>query len=259
MISIILSIFLLLTNVSTKELRKDFDKFFRIIVKYEKNERFIIAEPVLPPKDHLLHELFLHNRFYFEYLIKNAVDYRNIQDFADDTTILKSEFLMRIDTSKAFTNSFFQTVNFYLKQHGITLSDFKSEPEEIMFEQLMMMAVRFFEPYRIDDNGIIISNVITNVNTMNDYELIRNYIIEAFCFQALMNETYTKKHNLNVVFARLIQELNQFPFSIEEDLKIKRLQGALWYSLSKDKTLRKVLSDEYQRTNKWLPISIVNF
>ncbi len=259
MLAIILSIILFSTNISTKEIRKDFDKLFRISVKYEKNVRYVIAEPILPPKNHILHELFLYNRFYFEYLIKNAVDYRNIQDFADDTTILKSEFLTRLDTSKSFNSLFFRTVHHYLQQHNIELKDFKSQPEEVLLEQLLLIAVRFFEPYRIDDNGIILSNIINNITSMSDYELSRNYIIEAFCYQALINEMHIKKHNLNITFARLIQELNQFPFSIDEDLKIKRLQGALWYLFSKDNNLKKVIADEYQRSKKWLPISIVNF
>ncbi len=258
MITLLLFSLFMFTNITTKDLRKDYDKLFRISVKYEHNERFIIAEPVLPPKNHILHELFLNNKFYFEYLIKNVINYRNIQDFADDTLILQSEFFMRIDTSKAFNEVFFITVNHYLNKRGVQLEN-KYEDEEFLFEQLMQLSVRFFEPYRIDDNGIIISNIITNVTSMDDYQLSRNFVAEAFCYQALMNETFRKKHQLNRVYSQLMQELNQFPFSIDEDLKIKRLQGALWFAFSKDNILQKVLSDEYLRIQEWLPIVIINF
>lgn len=247
-----------LCSMTQQELKKDYEKMFHIYTKSDKDGVHIIAEAKQLPQNHKLYELVTNNRYYFDYLVKNAIDYSDMGEFATDTMMLAMEFLVRLDTSAAFNNAITASVHSFLLTKGDAIQGYTFTPEEMIYDQLATKAVRFFEPYRVNETGMVVSNIINGVTTFKDYEGIREFISEAFLYQALMMETVKRKHNLNMSFSKLMKELMTFPFSQDEEAKIKRLQGALWYLFSKDQNLKKVIVEEYNRTRTWLPISIID-
>jgi hypothetical protein len=259
--SILLIIFALLLNqpdFTVKSVKKEYPRMFRIYSKTTEDGKQFIAEVKLVPKEHPFYELILNNRHLLDYLVKNAIDYNGINEYLNDSLMLEMDFYTRLDTNSAFNDALLNVIGSYLKSKGKAITDYTPETEEMLYEQLATRAVRFFEPYRVDDNGMVLSNILVNNSSFKDYEGLRNFIAEGFCYQALFMETYKKKHNLNKVFSQLLQDLTAYPFSQDEDTKIKRLQGALWFSFAKDPAIKAVIKDEYNRLKSWYPISILD-
>jgi hypothetical protein len=243
---------------TVKSVKKEYSKMFRIYAKTTEDGKQFVAEAKLVPKEHPFYELILNNRHLMDYLVKNAIDYNGINEYLNDSLMLELDFYTRMDTNTAFNDAMLTVIGSYLKSKGTKITDYTFETEEMLYEQLSTRAVRFFEPYRVDDNGMVLSNIMVNISTFKDFEGLRNYVAEGFCYQALFMETYKKKHNLNKVFSQLLQDLTAYPFSQDEDTKIKRLQGALWYTFTKDPSIKAVIRDEYNRLKSWFPITILD-
>lgn len=240
------------------QVKKEIPNIFHISVKGTGDEKYFVAEAAKLPINNILAELVGTNRFFFDYIIKNMPDYTDMNQLLSDSTMLQAEFYHRLDTNSQFTELMTFVIDGFLKSKGGKVKNYTGEKEEMLSEQLMSIAVRFFEPFRYDESGKLVSNICTNVTTFKDFTGYRNYAAEALCYQAILLEGYNRKHNLTNNYAKLINQLSLFNFSDNETTRIYRLQGALWVALYNDSSLKGTILDEYKRTQGWVPIEIVN-
>ena len=220
-----------------------------------------------PPEDHLLYQFHDSYVGWLAYLVRHA---RNFElpglDVLDSSVVrpgleaaasLTEEFSRRLAADSQFNAVVLPTIAAHLQRSGVSVGPalLHASRDTISLDKAMSVAVRFFYPDRIINDGIY-THVCTELNAVKDLPS-RNLAFEATVFAAIMaqlrlgesTEMYTDLHSARVLMARL-------DAPGPEEVRLKRAQGVMWGAMFQSAGLREVLLAEVQRMNGLLPFVI---
>ncbi len=134
----------------------------------------------------------------------------------------------------------------------------KSIPKDTIKQvELLGIAVKFFSISKITPEGTYSVKVCVGINDIKSTELVRKPFIEAFAFSSIINNLRNPAYNLIDSFMKRGKELYEVNLGINENERILRAQGAIYFLMKNEPALRQLLLDEYKRLEYLLPFVLV--
>ena len=146
----------------------------------------------------------------------------------------------------------------YLGIRGGRLDGYESpSPTRIAMRDLVSVAVRFFYPDTILPDGSVWAHICVGLNGLKDMQTPPDLAVEAFAAGAILRDSKAEKHPLQDEFGETLGRILQLDLSSDLEVRLTRIQGALWASLAESRLLRRSLRREYERSRDWLPFVLV--
>jgi len=103
---------------------------------------------------------------------------------------------------------------------------------------------------------VYVGKVCAGLNDIETTEKARNPFIEAFCFSSISKHYNSEEFSMYNEFVNAIKELYNVNLGIDNDEKLLRAQGAMYFLMRANENLRKMLASEYHRNKELLPFVI---
>ena len=245
------------------EVQQEYKRIFQIEVgEHPEFGPYMNTETNKLDREHFLHDFVEDNYWLIHYLQANRPeeDYGKLQDLRDSPAALAEHYHRVLVEDDSFNASLLTLVGRYLSSQGMELIGHSNAAREtITADQLTRIAVRFFFPNQITEEGRIKASICVGIHGLNDYEGERDLMLEAFCYEAIFNELGSRQYGMLDEFRSILGRVRGLQLSKDKEMKLNRAQGAVWALLASNATLRKILSDAYAGKRGILPFAIEDF
>ena len=242
------------------EVKQEYKKIFQINVgEHPEFGPYTTTETSKLPREHFLHEFVEENFWLIHYLQENRteVDFGKLQELRDSPATLADYYHRTLVEDHGFNGSLLTLVSRYLNNRGMELAGHTdSAREAITADHLTGIAVRFFFPNEITDNGKIKASICAGIHGLRDFEGERDLILEAFCYEAIFNELGSRQFGMLDEFESILGRVRGLQLSTDKEMKLHRAQGAVWALLASNEKLREVLSNAYESKRGILPFVV---
>lgn len=227
-----------------------YPSFLNVGVSEHKGETYFYTDIKEIREENCLKKYVNNNTLYFDYFIKN---YRDLSKYRKFSKIKKSEVLQ-----KAYFEDLNQDTLF-----GSVISDYVDKvvhqnqaKDTISLETLMDVAVKFFNITGVNPMGYYSVAICVGRNAIKSTLEKRYPHVEAFCFSAIYNGTEDANYKIFSVFQEAVKELYSLNLGVDKDEKLLRAQGAMFMLMKDNKTLHKLLLEEFEREKENLPFIV---
>ena len=262
---VLFSVFLGLIGASytVDEVKQEYKRIFQIKVgEHPEFGPYINTETSKLAREHFLHDFVEDNYWLIHYLQANRTetDFGKLQDLRDRPAALAEHYYRALVEDDNFNASLLTLVARYLSSRGLELVGHSNAAREtITADQLTRIAVRFFFPTAITEEGRIKASICAGLTGLKDFEGERDLMLEAFCYEAIFNELGSRRYGMLDEFKSILGQVRGLQLSKDKEMKLNRAQGAVWALLASNATLRKILSDAYAEKRGILPFAIEDF
>ena len=125
--------------------------------------------------------------------------------------------------------------------------------DTVSMDKLLDIAVKFFGIIEFGDNGKYTGKFCIGDNFIKKTEKVRKPQIEAFCYSAISSNYQEGPYNLQKEFAINRKELRSINLGIDNDERLLRAQGAMFFLMKNNENLKKMLISEYEKNKENLP------
>ena len=242
------------------EVKQEYKRIFQIKVgEHPEFGPYINTETSKLPREHFLHDFVDGNYWLIHYLQANRTktDFGKLQDLRDRPAALAEHYDRALVEDDDFNASLLTLVGRYLGSRGMELVGHSNAAKEtITADQLTGIAVRFFFPTAITEEGRIKASICAGLHGLRDFEGERDLMLEAFCYEAIFNELGSRQYGMLDEFRSILGRVRGLQLSNDKEMKLNRAQGAVWALLASSDTLREVLSNAYQSKRGILPFVV---
>ena len=259
---ILFSAFLVLLGAeyTVEEVQQEYKEIFRIKVgEHPEFGPYMNSETSKLPRDHFLHDFVEENYWLIHYLQTNRprVDHEKLDELRGDPATLAEFHHRSLVEDETFNTAILALVGRYLgNQGGELVGHPDSVRETISAERLTGIAVRFFFPTTITEEGRIKASVCAGLHGLRDFEGERDLMLEAFSYEAIFNEFGSRQYGMMDEFTSILGRVRGLQLSTDKEMKLSRAQGAVWALLASNETLRDVLSNAYKSKRGILPFVV---
>jgi hypothetical protein len=253
----ILSLLLLLSiivngqSTMSADIDENIKEIFKVSSREYGDKKFVVSMIDTLTPTHYLYDFVKSNRLMLDYLSKHQLDINkdSLNKLSNDSKLLSSFYSKSIFADSSFLKTIKSMINLYITSKDNYEVDIKKDTVSI--DEVMSLAVRFFYPNKLVGNGSGVSMKFC-IGTLSfaDYEMERNYVLEAFLFQTLFSN-YKK---LEKEYSKAVKHSINLNLSSIDEVKLHRIQGATWALLSKNDILKELVL-EYSK-NQSLPFVI---
>ncbi len=247
-------------NYTVDEVQQEYKKIFQVEVgEHENFGPYIDTNVAKLPAEHFLHGFVKENYWLIHYLQQNRVerDYGRLLELRQKPTALGEYFHHSLVGDREFNESLLTLVSGYLSRHGKDLVGHEpTTKSSITTDQLTGIAVRFFFPTAITEEGRIKASICAGLHGLRDFEGERDLMLEAFCYEAIFNELGSRQYGMLDEFKSILGRVRGLQLSKDKEMKLNRAQGAVWALLASNETLREVLSNAYKSKRGILPFVV---
>ena len=120
-------------------------------------------------------------------------------------------------------------------------------------DQMLELAVKFFSVITINKDGAYSVKVCTGMNDIRKTEKIRKPLLEAFCFSSVAKNYHGEKFNMMDEMVKSAKQLYKVNLGVDENERLLRAQGAMYFLMRSDENLIKMLRSEYELNKDNLP------
>lgn len=248
-------------TLTVDEVKRSYDEIFAVERDGQGRTYFALGEgePVLPA-DHPLADLVRGNEFFFSYIIRNwtGLDDGAMAAFASDAAVFPENVYAALREDSLLSRVFLPIVARFLESRGGKLIGYQAgdEPTAVPMERALNVAVRFFYPDGVEDDGSLTAHVCVGINGLLDLEGPRDPYLEALAYLAINKEMLDSRYGVVERFLEVYKEVNALALSTDDETKVVRAQGAMWAGMQGSSELRTALLEEESRITAWLPIRI---
>jgi len=193
----------------------------------------------------------LNNTMYIGYLLEafsTEPDYKEYE-MISDSSILQNSY---INSLKDDTTFYSVMKDLYSK----TIE--KSKPKDtVSMQKLLDIAVKFFAIYKLSNEGDYVGKICGGINFIGKTEKIRMPQVEAFCFSSIYNNYENGEYNMQEEFLKTAKELYNINLGIENNERLLRAQGAMFFLMKENENLKKMLILEYEKIKDDLPFVLI--
>jgi hypothetical protein len=245
-------------GLSVRQLKARYDDIFAFeIKKIDGRTFYTMLVKTLPPSDPLAGFVNVHDLF-LNYLQVNGAKCGDLLTDGVSPEEFQAGCLDRMRSSTAIDAALLPALDRYLRGRSGGLEGYQSgPPASITMDELMRVAVRFFYPDTVLPDGSIQAHVCVGLNGMKDLPEPRRLAVEAFAADVILHDMKSPKHPLQDEFSDALQRVIKLGLSSDPEVRLTRVQGALWGSLAQSRRLRRTLRREYDRSRDWLPFVLV--
>jgi len=248
-------------NKSMQEVKNDAKDIFQIKVMEFNAKKYPVLLIDTLDATHYLYSFVQQNKLILDYLLQNqlAMNSDSLMKFVETENKLKEYFSNTIEKDTAFINTATTLIINYLLTHNISISNYiVSDKYEVSIDRIASIAARFFYPNKLVDNGKGISmKLCVGALSFKDYEGDRNFLEEAFAFSAVMSSAQSNEQELVEEYKKIAKDALHMNLSNNNDIKLNRIQGAIWALLSKNEKLIKQIKDKYNEHKNILPFTLL--
>lgn len=185
-----------------------------------------------------------------DYLLTHFTIKDNYQQLlkAEDSLQLRRQFLVDLKNDSLFTQVMSELVG--------KAVDKQLAKDTVAMDDLLSVAVKFFNIRKINEKGHYSVKVCTGRNEIKSTEKERKPFVEAFAFTSIM-EHYRGEYDLYGEFVQVVKKIYKVNLGIDEDERLLRAQGAMFLLMRENEALRKMLISEYEANKKDLPFILV--
>lgn len=223
------------------------ETLFKIEKKKYKDRTYLFPSVNKLPDSEPLGKLVKTNQVAFRYLLTNfsAMDHKKLKAI-EQPEALQEAFIAGLRQNTDF-------VNIINKAVQPSLNTQQSAPDTASMQQVLNIAVKYFNVLRITPKGNYALKVCAGINGIRQTEAKRQPQIEAFCFAAILKNYRNPKGQLRNEMMRVGRKLYEVNLGLKTEDRLLRAQGALFFMMYNSEVLRKVLKDEYDQKKASLP------
>lgn len=244
-------------------LKESYSEIFETRVLEHQERKFVSRRIAVLPSDHPLSDFVKENHWFIHYLQMNGteIDPRSLSALKDEPQKLAAYYHSSLREDAEFNSLLVPVARRFLAQKGIDLFGYAAPPRErITFKELINVAVRFFYPHAVTEDGKLRGHICVGINGLRDFEGERNLHVEAFCYESIFLELGSKeqKYGLKEKFMSLLLQARLLKLSANADTRVARAQGVVWAILAQDPDLTQLLTEAYERKKDYLPFEIAS-
>jgi hypothetical protein len=189
----------------------------------------------------------VNNKLYIDYLLKNYSTAPNYDDYdkIQDSITLQKEFIKNLKEDTTFNSVMTDLIS--------KTAEKSKMKDSISMNKLLDIAVKFFAIYKLNDQGRYIGKVCVGMNLIKQTEKVKMPQVEAFCFTAIFNNYQGEVFDLHNEFVNAMKELYKINLGTDNNEKLLRAQGAMFFLMRNNEILKKVLISEYEKNKENLP------
>lgn len=221
---------------------------FISIQKFAHNGReYLVKRVVESNKKNSLSNLLNTNIMFADYLLANFSSSANNPDLLkiSDSLSLTQAYFAGLKTDTLFNSIMADWV-------GKTVGE-ELPKDTITVDQLLNIAVKYFNIYKLTDEGYFVGKVCGGLNGLKQTEPKREPYLEAFCFSSILKHYQGEEFNMNAEFAKAIKALYQVNLGVDPSEKLLRAQGAMFMLMRNNENLMAMLRSEYEKQKPYLP------
>lgn len=233
-------------------LNGNYSSLFEIeVFDSEEMEKKILLTRVAKVNDSLCYAQAVNTMpSFFNYLKNNYSDhslYTEIDLNADSATIQKA-FETQLNKDAKLTG---RLNEYFAKAHG------RSKKDEVLYEEILDIAVKFFSIQAINDKGYYEGKVCVGINLLESTAPKPKPFLEAFAFSAIMYDIQNLQPNLMDEFKNQMKVLYDLNLGLNEEERLLRAQGAMFMLMKNNTRLNAMLATHYAQNINWLPFTIL--
>ncbi|EKB04163.1 hypothetical protein HMPREF9711_02015 [Myroides odoratimimus CCUG 3837] len=187
------------------------------------------------------------HRLFWDYLVVNFSESLEKNTFASNKEITLSQdgFLSMMKADSIFSP--------LVEKYSSQVIKKNSEKDTISMDEVLNVAVKFFNIDKITPNGEYSARICTGINDIKDTEIKRKPFIEAFAFYAVRKNLRNEKYDVYNYFIDSIKGIYKLNLGIDKEERLLRAQGALFIQMLQSDKLKELLEDEYNLNKEVLP------
>lgn len=241
------------TTISLDEVKGKYGEFIIAYKKTAVGRTYIDKKVVEPTNDTLLASFVSNNRNLIElvttnYLSVSSDELVNIKD----SLKLQAKFAALIKEDALVNKYFLPFLCAYYQSSGYTVEGWKTAKPVYSFDEMIDVAIKFFELKDIDSRG----NFKTRIGISEDGLVKtldqRKPLLEIYCLNVIKKQNYQAYQALNK--ARKAAEKLQL--GLNESDRLLRAEGAIYALISQDERFRALLKAAYDKNATTLPFII---
>ncbi|MBD1209848.1 MAG: hypothetical protein H9535_15555 [Ignavibacteria bacterium] len=134
--------------------------------------------------------------------------------------------------------------------------------KQFTLDEVMQTAARLFYPIGMDSAKGIKTSICANDKCFIDTENYVDTELKEFCFETIETQLLNKQTNEEAkrVFAEynaLCKSVQKMNWSSNQQTRLQRIQGAIWYAWGQNQTYRAVILKSYQAQQSKLSFVII--
>ena len=229
---------------------------FILVQKSIYNEKaYLIKSVVETQKKSCFSDLVNSNPKFIDYLLTNFssnANYQNLLEYTDSLE-MRDKFFIDLQQDSLF--------NLVMSEFVSKTIDKKIPKDTISMDKLLNVAVKYFSIMRLTDEGYYVGKVCVGLNDIMKTESKRKPFIEAFSFSSILKHFQSEEYGIYDEFVNSIKELykaNHDYLGIDKDERLLRAQGAMFFLMRNNETLKKMLKSEYEKQKDFLPFILTD-
>lgn len=245
-------------NKDLQEIKDSEKDIFKIKIMEFQDRKFPVRYVDTLDLANYLYDFVQQNRLILDYLLQNQLKVKpdSMVQLVNDTTELSKYFYDCIEKDTAFTNNITNLICRYLKSQNIIVNNYTLiNKYDVSIDKIASIAARFFYPNKLVEGGGISMKLCVGALSFKDYGE-RNFLEEAFAFSVVMGSAQSESPNLVDEYKKEAKYAIHMNLSDQDDIKLYRLQGAIWALLSKNSKMLEEIKKEYETKYTLLPFAI---
>lgn len=212
---------------------------------------YLTANVVETDRKSCFSDLINYNTNFADYLLTNFSSRSNQQS------------LLQLSDSIALRNAYFSDLrkdslfNSVMNELMSKTIDRSVPKDSVSMDKLLSVAVKYFSIRRLSEEGHYIGQVCVGANAIKKTEDERKPFIEAFAFSSIFKHYQSDEFDLYSEFVKAIKELYKVNLGVDNDEKLLRAQGAMFFLMRNNEPLKEMLKTEYDRQVAYLPFILI--
>lgn len=234
------------------DLVNNYEQIFKVEIREFGDRKVILTAVKTLDKEHCLAELVNENTQYLDYLLTHfsSPDHEQLAALEQDTVQLHKAYIEQLQQDSIFNQVMQAFSSRMLMQEAF-------RPDTVSIDQLLNIAVKFFNIKGINDKGYYEGKVCAGINGILETEASRKPQLEAFCFSSILENYQGKEYNMHNAFVEAIRELYRLNIGIDKNEQLLRAQGGMYFLMRNNEQLREMLLAEYTRKKEYLPFVLI--
>jgi PAS domain-containing protein len=249
-------------TVTVEQVMASYEETFEVVVLPMGDDTlFAVVVPRELGGDNPLADFERDNGFFLTYLMGNAISFDRAELFEAEVPIeeRKRSFYGALRSDQRFSEALLTAFGRYLSSRGGVLVgwDHDGGVQSVTEGDLQRLAVRFFYPDAVTEDGRLAGHICVGINGLEDFDWDRDVLVEAFVYATIFRALREERYGLDEEFQAALEAAENLALSVDEETRITRAQGAVWAVLARSENIRKMLRESYELREAYLPFRIV--
>lgn len=249
-------------SVTVAQVIAAYEETFEILVHPMGDDTlFAVLVPRALEGDNPLAGFESDNGYVLTYLIQNAISFNKAELFEAEVPIeeRKGSFYRALRSDQRFNEALFTAFGRYLASQGGALVgwDHTVGVRSVTWNELQRLAVRFFYPDTVTEDGKLAGHICVGINGLEDLDWDRDVLVEAFVYATIFRALREENYGLQEEFREALEAAQDLALSRDEETRITRAQGVVWALLARSDSIREMLRDSYELREAYMPFQIV--